>query len=172
MAQKSASERRLGAHFFFVFIAKIRYIGRFGYDLASGSAKDCFGTTTKTVCDGRRKTTGKFMIGTCFFFFLWYNWYYGAEKVLKNVYFVIFLEVFLMSEVVGIEKITFTKKSTGEVVTALRIYLTSDLPSGNGKRCEEVFVTFDRLGNYSPALGDMVFVQRDTRGFLQAIVKV
>lgn len=77
-----------------------------------------------------------------------------------------------MSEIIGFEQVNYTQKSSGEFVMAYRIFLTSDLPSGTGKRCEEVFMRVDRLGGYVPVLGDMVFVQRDARGFVQSLVKV
>lgn len=76
-----------------------------------------------------------------------------------------------MCEVIGFEHVSYTAKNTGELVSAYRLYVTSDLPSGTGKRCEEVFLRAGALGGYSPALGDVIFIQRDARGYVQGIYK-
>lgn len=76
-----------------------------------------------------------------------------------------------MFEVMGFENVTYTSKRTGELVSGFRLYVSSDLPTGTGRRCEEVFMRAAALGSYVPAVGDIIFIQRDARGFVQGIYK-
>lgn len=75
-----------------------------------------------------------------------------------------------MFEVIGYEMISYTSKATGELVQGCRLYVTADF-DGVGKRCEAVFMRSSVLGSYVPAVGDIIFIQRDGRGYVQGIYK-
>lgn len=75
-------------------------------------------------------------------------------------------------EIVGVKKTSFTAKDTGDVISGYNIYCLYDVRGVEGRACERLFVTSAKLGQYVPAVGDVVEVVYNRFGKVASVTLV